>query len=81
MDEFVTVFKSIPVRSWALALVGSFFTGTGLYGLNVPNDQLFTLIDVNENARVLIWIGVLFSFPLFMDVARAALSSRQARDD
>lgn len=81
MDDFISVFKSISIRSWALALVGSFFTGAGLYGLNVPNDELFTLIDVNDNARVLVWIGFLFSFPLFLDVARASLAIRQSRDE
>jgi hypothetical protein len=74
MDEITDLVKAISVRSYFLAFIGSLIFGTGLYGWNAPGDTLFTFIDVNANAGLLIGIGVVLGIPLWFETGRHALA-------
>jgi len=74
MEDLSSVLRAISARSYSLAVIGCLSLGTGLYGWHVPDDQLFSLIDVNENAVALMAVGLCLAIPLWFEVARIALS-------
>lgn len=76
------ILSGVPRRSYLLAAAGNFFLGIGLYGLLVPNERLLkALFDVNENAILLLVLGVVLSLPLYINVAKQALLHRDRLED
>lgn len=77
-----TILSGVPRSSYLLAGVGNLFLGLGLYGFFVSDEQfLKDFLDVNENALLLLALGVLFSLPLYISVAKRALEHADGLDD
>ena len=80
--ELRKILTGVPLSSYLLAGIGNLFLALGLYGLLVPNERLLRdWLDVNENALLLLALGVIFSLPLYVSVARRALEHVDSLDD